>query len=355
MDNQSKEEEKMKANMRKGPLALLVMMILALFLMVGPTTASAAEALKPTTLSWVAGGVGGGWYVQAGGIARLITEKEPKIVVKVVPGGGMVNPVRVSGGKDDLGWGITFVDKMAYTGMAPLFEKPNSNVRAVGGIFGTYYVHFVAAQDKGIKTVAELADMVKAGKAVNVAAPMKGTSDLPLIENILAFYGISLEAIKKAGGKVHQAVYADMTSLYQDRHVDFVFTHLALPAAAVTEMFVSRPSVVLSISNACIDKLAKDLGTLGTNSGHQIIRKGTYKGQAEDVATVVSTGELLVGKDVSEEAVYTITKILCQHVGELHKINNANQTFIPEKGWQHVAVPLHPGAARFYKEAGYMK
>ena len=239
---------------------------------------SAAEALKPATLSWVAGGVGGGWYVQAGGIARLITEKEPKLVVKVVPGGGMVNPVRVSSGKDDLGWGITFVDKMAYSGMAPLFEKPNPNVQALGGIFGTYYVHFVAAQDKGIKTVAELADMVKAGKAVNVATPMKGTSDLPLIENILSFYGISLEAIKKAGGKVHQAVYADMISLYKDRHVDFVFTHLALPAAAVTEMFVSRSSVVLGVSNGCIDKLAKDLGTLGTGYGTSDHPQGHLQG-----------------------------------------------------------------------------
>ena len=345
----------MKAYLRKGCFAVLVVMSLMLLMAAGTETVSAAEELKPTTLSWVAGGVGGGWYVQAGGIARMITEKEPKIVVKVVPGGGMVNPVRVSGGKDDLGWGITFVDKMAYTGMAPLFEKPNPNVRAIGGIFGTYYVHFVAAQDKGIKTVAELAELVKAGKAVSVAAPMKGTSDLPLIENVLAFYGISLDAIKKAGGKVHQAVYADMTSLYQDRHVDFVFTHLALPAAAITEMFVSRPSVVLAVSNACIDKLAKDLGTLGTDSGHQIIHKGTYKGQAEDVPTVVSTGELLVGKAVADDVVYAITKILCRNIPELHKINNANATFIAEKGWLHVAVPLHPGAEKFYREAGFMK
>ncbi len=343
----------MKLN--KSILAGLFVMALAVFNLIGPATVSAAEALKPITMTWVAGGVGGGWYVQAGGIARMITEKEPKIVIKVVPGGGVVNPVRVSSGKDDLGWGITFVDKMAYSGMAPLFEKPNPDVQAVGGIFGTYTVHFVAAQDKGMKTVAELAAMVKAGKAVNVAAPMKGTSDLPLIENILAFYGVSLDAIHKAGGKVHQAVYADMVSLYKDRHVDFVFTHLAIPAAAVTEMFVSRASVVLSVSDACVDKLAKDLGTLGRDSGHQLIPKGTYKGQAEDVMAVVSTGELLVGKKVPEDVVYTITKILCQHVGELHKINNANRTFIPEKGWMHVAVPLHAGAARFYKEAGYMK
>jgi uncharacterized protein len=345
----------MKKNTGKGIIAVLIVVALVVFTMAGPATVSAAEPLKPVTLSWVAGGVGGGWYVQAGGIARMITEKEPKIIVKVVPGGGVVNPVRVSGGKDDLGWGITFVDKMAYAGMAPLFEKPNPNVRALGGIFGTYYVHFVAAQDKGIKTVAELADMVKAGQAIKVAMPMKGTSDLPLIENILAFYGISSEAINKAGGKVFQAVYADMISLYKDRHVDFVFTHLALPAAAVTEMFVSRSSTLLAVSDDCIDKLAEDLGTLPRASGQQIIPKGTYRGQADDAPTVVSTGELLIGSHVPDEVAYAIIKILCQHVKELHEINNANQTFIPEKGWANVAVPLHPGAEKFYKEAGYMK
>jgi len=345
----------MNKNMKKGILAVMAATALALFMIIGPATVSASDTLRPTTLTWVAGGVGGGWYVQAGGIARMITEKEPRIIVKVVPGGGVVNPVRVSGGRDDLGWGITFVDKMAYNGTAPLFEKPNPNLRALGGIFGTYYIHFVAAKDKGINSVAELADRVKAGEAIKVAMPMKGTSDLPLIETILAFYGISSEAISNAGGRVFQAVYADMISLYKDRHVDFVFTHLALPAAAVTEMFVSRSSALLAVSDACIDKLAQDLGTLSTASKQQIIPKGTYRGQENDAPTVVSTGELLIGSHVPDEVAHAIIKILCENVRELHEINVANRTFIPEKGWVNVAVPLHPGAVKFYKEAGYMK
>ena len=49
--------------------------------------------------------------------------------------------------------------------------------------------------------MAQLADMVKAGQKITVAAPMKGTSDLPLMNTILAFYGISLKDIEKAGGK----------------------------------------------------------------------------------------------------------------------------------------------------------
>jgi len=314
-----------------------------------------AEEFKPVTLSWVAGGVGGGWYVQAGGIARLIAEKEPKLIIKVVPGGGVVNPVRVSNHKDDLGWGITFVDKMALKGMKPIYKKPNPNVRALGGIFGIYHIHFMAAKKIGITTVAQMAEMVKAGKAIRVAAPMKGTSDLPLVKNILQFYGISLEAIKEAGGKVYHAVYADMVNLYKDKHADFVFTHLGLPGAAITEMTVSRDSTLLSMSDACVNHLHKTLGTLSLDSGRSFIPKGTYKGQERDVTTVVTAGELLINKDVPDLLAYTIIKIICDNIDEVHKINPANKNFIPKTGWKNVALPLHPGAAKYYKEAGFMK
>ncbi|OGR13372.1 MAG: TRAP transporter [Desulfobacterales bacterium RIFOXYA12_FULL_46_15] len=334
----------------------LLVLVMALFL--GFPAIGTSEEVKltnPATLSWVAGGVGGGWYVQAGGIAAMISEKEPKLILKVIPGGGLVNPVRISNGTEDIGWGITFVDKMAYSGMEPLFEKPNPNVRSLGGIFGTYYVHIMAAQDQGIQSLSDIEDKIKAGKAIKIAIPMKGTSDLPLIENILQSNNIFETEIKKAGGKVFQANYADMVNLYQDRHVDIIATHLALPASAITEMRVSRPGKLLNIPDQCIDSLSKTLGTLPKSSEMHIIPKGTYKDQSDDVSTVTSTGELLVGSHVKDEVAYTITKILCQNIEELYKINNANKTFIPEKGWVNVAVPLHPGAEKYYKEAGYMK
>lgn len=337
----------------------LLIAVIALFLtglFIFPATMADAQAsLEPTTLTWVAGGVGGGWYVQAGGIARMIAEKEPKLVIKVVPGGGVVNPVRVATHKDDLGWGITFVDKMAFKGLEPIYKEPNPDVRSLGGIFGIYHIHFLAAKDKGITTVAELADMVKAGKSLKVAAPMKGTSDLPLVQNILGFYGISLDDIEKAGGKIFHAVYADMVNLYKDKHVDYVFTHLAVPGAAITEMSVSRDSTLLAVSDECVDHLNEALGTLSGDTGRAVIPKGSYKGQDDDVVAIASAGELLINKDVSDLVAYTIIKIICDNIDEVHTINPANENFIPETGWKNVAVPLHPGAEKFYKEVGYMQ
>ena len=338
--------------MKKALILALITLTLGLL----PSISMAADhgVDKPATLTWVAGGVGGGWYVQAGGIARMIAEKEPNLIIKVVPGGGVVNPVRVSKHKDDLGWGITFVDKMALKGLAPVYKKPNPDVRSLGGIFGIYHIHVLGAKDTGVTTMAQLADMVKAGKKIRVGAPMKGTSDLPLMETILKFYGISLDDIEKAGGKVFNAVYSDMVNLYKDKHVDFIFTHLGLPGAAITEMTVSRDSQLISLSDECIDYLHEELGTLSRDSGRSIIPKGTYKGQDTDIPTVVSAGELLVNKDVPDNIAYTIIKIICENKDELYKINPANRNFVPETGWKNVALPLHPGAEAYYKDAGLM-
>jgi TRAP transporter TAXI family solute receptor len=184
---------------------------------------------------------------------------------------------------------------------------------------------------------------------------MKGTSDLPLFEAILDYYGISIEAIKDAGGKVIYAVYSDMVNLYKDRHVDYVFTHLSLPGAAVTEMSISRDTNIMSLSDDCIKSMHDSLGTLSTESGLAVIPAGTYPGIDADVPAVVSAGELLINKDIPDEIAYRIIQLISENIESLKKVNPANKHFVPEQGWANTAVELHPGAIKFYQEAGYMK
>ena len=336
---------------------ILLSLLIFVILVFSSTSLAANESsmeFEPVTLTWVAGGVGGGWYTQAGGLAQLINENEPKITIKVVPGGGLVNPVRVATGRDDLGWGITFVDRSAFEGKAPLYEEEYPDVRSIGAIFGIYNIHFVAAENQGLENIDGLMQKIKDGQSVKVAAPMKGTSDLPIIETIFGFYGLSLNDIEEAGGKVFHAVYADMVSLYKDRHVDFVFTHLSIPAAAVTEMAVGRNTRILAASDELIDYCHEELGTVARESGLCIIPAETYKGQEKDAPAVVTAGELLVNKDVPDEVVYTILKIFDDNIEQVYQIDKTNRHFVPEDGWKNVAVPLHSGAEKFYQEKGYM-
>ena len=63
----------------------------------------------------------------------------------------------------------------------------------------------------------------------------------------------------------------------------------------------------------------------------------------------------IINKDVPDNIAHAIIKIICENTEELYKINPANKNFLPETGWKNVALPLHPGAEKYYKEAGYMK
>jgi TRAP-type uncharacterized transport system substrate-binding protein len=60
--------------MNKPKIGLTVLFMVCLLVMPGPGMSDDTQLTAPATLTWVAGGVGGGWYVQAGGIARMITE-----------------------------------------------------------------------------------------------------------------------------------------------------------------------------------------------------------------------------------------------------------------------------------------
>ncbi len=55
-----------------------------------------AHAGAPTSLTWTAGPVGGGWYIIAGGIAELVRDTTG-VNIKVVPGGGTQNQPLIAG------------------------------------------------------------------------------------------------------------------------------------------------------------------------------------------------------------------------------------------------------------------
>lgn len=333
---------------------IIIFLMLLVFPFVFCVNAQELEELKPITLTWATGGVGGGWYPQAGGIAELIKSKEPKITIKVIPGGGVVNPVRVSKGDDDLGWGITAIDTLAFQGKAP-YKEAYPNFRSLGGIFQLSTHVYVVAKDIGITTVEEMAEMIKQGKAINVAGPMPDDSGFVEMNEIFAFYGISFDDINANGGKMIHGVYADVANLYVDRHVDFGLITMSNPNASVIQMTTARDSVILSFADDCIQHCYEKLGTLSKESGLCVIKAGTYKGQEEEVPAIAKATEFIINKDVPNIIAYTIVKILCENYKQLHEMDFNNKGFTPEEGWKNVVVPLHPGAEMYYKEAGYMK
>lgn len=314
-----------------------------------------AEALTPATYSWTAGGMGGGWYTQAGGMAAIVKNNVPEITIKVIPGGGTVNPAKVDAGQDDIGWGVGYVDKAAYDGTAPLFDKPYKNIRGLAGGFSVDFYHFFAAKSTGISTIDELVAKVKAGEKVNLAGPMVGTSERALTSFIFQYYGISYEQIEKNGGRVIYAAYGDMVNLYKDHHVDYVIACLGLPGSAITEMAISRDSTLLSASDELVKFCADTYGTVALETGLDVIPGGTYTNIDKDVQAIGHSTEIIARPGLPDAVAYHFVKSLMENLDEVKSLNPSFQKYFSAEGAPNTMVPLHPGAEKYYREVGLLK
>ncbi|MBT3401163.1 MAG: TAXI family TRAP transporter solute-binding subunit, partial [Rhodospirillaceae bacterium] len=82
------------------------------------------------------------------------------------------------------------------------------------------------------------------------------------------------------------------------------------------------------------------------------IKAGTYPGQTKDLLTIAQPNFLAVNADVSEEHVYLLTKAIYENLPFLQAIHKATKAMNVQAATAGLPVPLHPGAARYYKEVG---
>jgi len=280
-------------------------------------------------------------------MGELVKKNAPEITITVVPGGGVLNPTRVDVGDAALGWAVIPFTMKAVKGEDP-YEDPHTSLRALGGYFSALQEHFLAAEELGFKTIDDMIDFIHDGGAVKLASSPVGSTDEAILKMILAYYDLSYEDIKEAGGKVFFAGYADQVTQYRDRHVDVTVGNLAQPAAAVIEAAIARDSVLLAASPELLEHLAQ----YGLIPG--VIPGGIYEGIDEDTPATVSGCEIVISGEVSEEVAYKVVKILCENVDTLSDIHASLALFVPEEAWEVYGAPLHPGVEKYYREMGWM-
>ena len=319
------------------------------FAMVGLVLLAAAlplQAADQVTLTWSAGGAGGGWYGMAGGIATVINQASPDIVIKVVPGGGVQNPALVANKSVEIGWGLPFMNAAAYKGMDP-FEKPLTDLRALAGGMSMNYFHLYVGAELPLDDM----DQVFAQDKFRMALSQAGSSEAWVFEQILAAYGTSLQKMSDKGFHFARGNYAFQANQFKDKNVDGVFTFLALPGAAVTEASVGRDLKLVNFS----DKALQYLDQFGIVVGE--IPLGNYPKavNTQAVKTAKSGSVITVNKDMPEDLAYRMTKIFNENLDKVHQIHASLATYAVKDGPTGCGVPLHPGAERYYREAGVLK
>src|SRR5690606_7706834 len=83
------------------------------------------------------------------------------------------------------------------------------------------------------------------------------------------------------------------------------------------------------------------------------LKAGLYNGMDAEVKTISIPNVLVVNAAMDEEMAYQITKAMFEHVDELIAVHPAANDTTPEFALSSTPIPLHPGAIRWYEEAGH--
>lgn len=217
------------------------------------------------------------------------------------------------------------------------FPKPLDKLRAVAGMYPNY-IQIVASGDSGIKTLADLK-----GKRISVGAPKSGTE-------------LNSRAVLKAAGlaysdfsKVEYLPFGESVELMKNRQLDVTLQSAGLGVSSIRDLASSVPIVLVPIPPEVVAKIGDAAYQAAT------IPADTYTGQTADVPTTAIKNFLVSHSGVSDDAVYAMTKAMFDNLTTLVASHNAAKGIKLETATTGTMVPFHPGAIKFYREAGVMK
>ncbi len=119
------------------------------------------------------GGLGGVWYTMFTGISELVKEKDPGVIIRVIPGGGLIAVQKVGEGASELGFGFPWTVADARAGREP-FKAALPDVRGVMSGFGSSYLQFVVDKRFG---AASMDEIFKKKMPIRIAVDRVGTTD----------------------------------------------------------------------------------------------------------------------------------------------------------------------------------
>ena len=313
----------MVAKQRIGALAVLASALLSM--------SAGAEQV-----TFMTGPQGGSW-VPLGGALKGIWEKAvPGLEIQQQPGAGISNIRGVDAGKAQIGFGNSSSTVDGIAGRAP-FPAKVTNVCQVANLYPQYF-QVVALADAKVNSYADL-------KGKTVAVQSKGNTAELLTAEVLKANGLSYDAL----GKVNfQASYNDAVALMKDGHVQVMTLGTTAPASAVMDLASARDVMLVPVD----DKTMAAMKAANPGYNRLMIKAGTYPKQTADVPVIAYSTHLVVACSLPEETVYKMTKALAGNVDTLASIVKPMTGLTPKDMAIDIGVPLHKGAAKYYKEVG---
>lgn len=306
--------------------------------------AASDDAKKPASsagsnaLRFVTGGESGTYYAFGSVIAQHATNNTDTPVTGVVGNGSQANIMELEDGNAELAFCQSDVMAYAYNGTNLFEDTGKVDCFSTLGLLYEEQVQIVTC-DENIKTVADLK-----GKTVSIGAAGSGVYFNAI--DILGVYGISESDITPT----YQS-FGDSADALKDGKIDAAFIVAGAPTTAITELATSGMDFSLvSLDQEHVDALHEKYPFLVQEN----LPAGTYEGVDTETICVAVEAALVASTDMSEDAVYELTKTMFENLEELGTSHAKFQLVSAEKAAENGSVPMHPGAEKYYKEIGLL-
>jgi TRAP transporter TAXI family solute receptor len=215
-------------------------------------------------------------------------------------------------------------------------EAPARRLRAVAVLLSTA-VQIVARNDADVKRVADLR-----GKRVGVGTTGSPTERAARL--ILESHGVPFASIHPTFAS------GDAAEALRSGTLDALFLYSPFQNPLIAEMANAGRVRLIPIDRTAIAAIQEQHHFLKATT----IPAGTYKNQDDDLLTVGMDVLLVCRQDLPEPLVYNLARTLFESVPALQHAHASASGIDPDRG-PTAAIPLHPGAARYYREREILK
>jgi TRAP transporter TAXI family solute receptor len=308
----------------------------------GLTAAPSAQAQqKFVTIG--TGGVTGVYYAAGGAICRLVNKDRAKHGIRCSvesTGGSVFNVNTIKGGELDLGFAQSDVQYNAIKGQAQFKDGAVGDLRAVFSVHPEPFT-LLTRKESGIKTFADTK-----GKRVNVGNPGSGTR--ASMEELLAGLGWTMKDFSLAA----ELKADEHGPALCDGKIDAFFYGVGHPSANIQDPTTTCGAKLASITGPAVDKLVAERPYYAKVS----IPGGLYPNNPDGAQTYGVLATVVASAKTPPETVYQVVKAVFDNFDEFKKLHPALGSLKPENMVKDgLSAGLHEGAARYYREKGWIK
>ena len=307
-------------------------------------TFDGAQAADEKFITIGTGGQTGVYFVVGQSICKLVNRNTDKHHIKCTApstGGSIANINAIKAGNQDMGVAQSDWQYHAYHGTSKFKDDGAfKDLRSVFSVHGEPFT-VVARKDSGATKFDDLK-----GKRVNVGNP--GSGQRATMSVVLDALGWDESAFSLAS----ELKSSEQAAALGDNKVDAIVFTAGHPNGSIQEATTTTDAVLIPVVGPAIDKLVAD----NPYYAHATVPGGMYRGNPNDTKTFGVKATFVSSAKVPNDVVYQVVKAVFDNFGRFKKLHPAfehlKETDMITAG---NSAPLHDGAAKYYKEKGWLK